>query len=113
MLHGCLEAELERDDEEVGGDEHRVLGARDPQCRVEDSFVELPVCEGDEKSRLPRPGSVGLPRGPEPHDRSSSRSARCATTLMSIPGSSRIMRDTSEPRVISTQRRSSGVPTKM
>ena len=41
------------------------------------------------------------------------RSARLATTRMSMPGSSRTMRDRSEPPKISRRRLSSGVPTKM
>ncbi len=113
LVNWCLEAELERDDEEVRGYEHRVLGMGDPEGRVEHRLVELTVGEGDEQARLPWPSAFRFSGRPQSHVRSSSRSALCATTRMSIPGSSRIIRDTSDPRVISTQRRSSGVPTKM
>ncbi len=113
VLDGRVEAELERHHQEVGGHEHRILGARDAKRRVEDGRIELAIGERDEEPRLPG-SALGIASPPgSSHERSSSRSARCATTRMSIPGSSRTIRETSEPRMISTQRRSSGVPTKM
>ena len=93
VLDRRVEAELEGHDQEVCGDEHRVLGARDAKRRVEDGRIELTVGERDEEPRLA--GSAlrdRLPPGSS-HERSSSRSARWATTRMSMPGSSRIIRE--------------------
>ena len=95
----------------IGGDEYRLLRPRDADRRLEHGRVERAVGERDEEPRLARTARGRLP-APEPHAVRSSRSARSAMTRMSMPGSSRIIRDTSEPRRISTRRRSSGVPTK-
>ena len=94
VLDGRVEAELERHDQEVRGHEHRVLGARDAKRCVEDHRIELAVGERDEEPRLAG-SALGIALSPgSPHERSSSRSARWATTRMSMPGSSRIIRET-------------------
>ena len=67
VLDGCLEAELERHDDEVRGHEQRVLRPRDPQCGVEHRRVELPRRERDEQARLPGSTCDGAPGRPEPH----------------------------------------------
>ena len=122
----------ERHEQEVGRDERRVLGLREPDRRVEHGRVERAAGERDEDA--PRAGcaagAAGTPlrdderraehggeRGESDdggdHSVSRSRSARFATTRMSRPGSSRTMRERSEPPKISRRRDSSGVPTKM
>ena len=121
----------ERDEQEVGGDEGRVLGASEPDRRIEDGLVERAAGERDEdpvvaRARTAQPEAAAChedsaqdgrescesdDRGD--HSVSRSRSARFATTRMSRPGSSRTMRERSEPPKISRRRDSSGVPTKM
>ena len=127
-----LQRVLERDEQEIGGHEHGALCASDADRGVEHGRVEAAAREGHEnapgvsrRSQPPRrSAAVGESDGKRDdegaenddecgHDGLSGRSARLATTRMSIPGSSRTMRESSEPRRISTRRRSSGVPTKM
>src|SRR5262249_52724391 len=103
---------------------------RETNRSIEDGGIELAAGERDQYSactRLPmdEPSSIGLvdkrsrEHEDEPakdgdrgsHFSSSSRSVRSAITRMSIPGSSRTMRDKSEPPRISRRRDSSGVPT--
>ena len=115
LLHRRVRGELERDDDQVGGDERRVLGARDPDRGVEHRRVERAAVNGtriratrSRRSMRGRRRSDGDARArrcgrdrslePERHRGSSSRSARSATTRMSMPGSSRTSRETSEPR---------------
>ena len=75
VLNRCVEAELERDDEKVCGDENRLLCPCNPQGGFQDDGIELAIGERDEQARLPgsaleisSPGAL--------HVRSSSRSAR-------------------------------------
>src|SRR5579862_2532172 len=121
----------ERDEQEVRGNEGRALRMGEPDRCVEDRGVEVGSGERDEDSRSPGAG----PPQPEPaagderrreaygesgegddgrdHSDSRSLSARFAITRMSRPGSSRTMRERSDPPKISRRRDSSGVPTKM
>src|SRR5581483_7091587 len=122
--------------QQVGGDEDGVFGACNADGSVEHRRVEAAACEGDEDAacgarRLQRPrratavdeqggerddeegecddeGDHGW-AGPVP----SRRSARLVTTRMSMPGSSRTMRERSDPPKISRRRDSSNVPMKM
>ena len=111
------------------GHERRVLGLRDAQRRVEDGGVERAAAERHEDPALARPqlaqpnaaasdegtastiASAARAMTASDHGVSLSRSARLATTRMSMPGSSRTMRESSEPPKISRRRDSSGVPT--
>jgi hypothetical protein len=47
VLDRCIEAELERDDQQVGGDEHCVLGASDSERGIEHCGVELAIGKRD------------------------------------------------------------------
>jgi hypothetical protein len=131
VLHRTRFGELQRQDQQVRRHQGGVLCPRDPDRRRQDGRIELAVCERNEEA--PRPvtpapsekktqpvsdggkqsGSGKADDDPDDHRSASSRSARSAMTRMSIPGSSRTIRDRREPRRISTRRRSSGVPTKM
>ncbi len=76
VLHRRLKAVLERHDEEIRRNENLVLGARDPEGRVEHDRVELLVGERHEQAGLARSALGGTSAPGEPHGRSSSRSAR-------------------------------------
>src|SRR5262249_37094221 len=121
---------LERDDQHVGGDEGRALGAGDADRRGEHDGGGAVAGGGKEDPLRLRRGSerprgtsrVDERRGEDDdedeerdqergHGAASSRSARSATTRMSMPRSSRTIRDSSEPPKISRRRDSSGVPT--
>ncbi len=130
LLHRRVLRLLERHDDQVGGNERRVLGAGDPDPGGEHGRVERAAGERDEDPL----GAAGCDRRAAPAERDSrerrgqrrrarrssaiviargsSRSARSATTRMSTPGSSRTSFETSEPRRISVRRDSSGVPRK-
>ncbi len=120
-----------RHEQEIGRHERRVLGVREADGGVEHGRVERAAGEGNEDPanagvRLAEPeAAADDERRTEPgrksgerddggdHPGNRSRSARFATTRMSRPGSSRTMRERSEPPKISRRRDSSGVPTKM
>ena len=115
LLHRRVERELERDQDQVGGDERRLLRSRDADRRVEDGRVEVAARERHE-DRVVAPGAQACGRRCAEKSSSRARSvlrvARSATTRMSMPGSSRTIRERSEPPKISRRRDSSGVPTK-
>src|SRR5207344_2034343 len=52
LLHWRVQAELERNDEQVRGYQHGLLGMRDPQRCVEDHGIQLAIGEGHEQPRL-------------------------------------------------------------
>src|SRR5262249_45049192 len=121
--HRRLEGELERDMDQIRGDERRLLGPGDADCGVQNRLLEAPVDEWNENTVRPRllasPGQERHRRqyhgqdGLDDVHSGSCRSARSATTRMSMPGSSRTIRESSEPPKISRRRDSSGVPMKM
>ena len=105
------------------------LCAGDPDRRVEHGRVEAAAGERDEDARGPAAAALRRrPRGRRARRRGERRArrarrrgdhrlrssgrARSATTRMSMPGSSRTIRESSEPPRISRRRDSSGVPTK-
>jgi hypothetical protein len=120
-----------RDKQEVGRDEGRILGAGEPDRRVEHGRVEGATREWNEdpagagtlpaeveaaardERRSEHCGQTGEGDDRGDHSLGRSLSARLATTRMSRPGNSRTMRERSEPPKISRRRDSSGVPTKM
>ena len=132
LLHRSVRRLLERHDDQVGGNERRLLGARDPDRRGQHRRLERAAGERHEHpasrararrgrgaagADAPGPPRRARPRRPrrrraQRHRSRSSRSARSATTRMSSPGArGRAPRRAS--RAGSRVRRdSSGVPTK-
>src|SRR5262249_21071474 len=118
-----LERELQWDMDQIRGDERPLFGPGDADRRVQDRLLKAPVDEGHENAlRAGLRASPGHERKPsEQHGQDrvneiqsgSCRSALSATTRMSMPGSSRTIRESSDPPRISRRRDSSGVPTKM
>ena len=126
-----LRVVLARDDHEIRGDERRLVRMGDPDRRVEHRLVEPPGERHENAPAAPRRESAReATRADGEHDdchgertrhheqddlamrhsASSFRSARFAITRTSTPGNDRTSAETSEPRMISRRRDSSGVP---
>jgi hypothetical protein len=119
----------QRHDQQVRRHERRVLGTRDAQRGVENGGFQRAAAERHEdpalaRSQLAQPKTAARGESNPEHDRKRgkcdnggdhgvrwSRSARLATTRMSIPGSSRTIRESNDPPKSSRRRDSSGVPT--